>query len=70
MYTCFLSAPGLNTCVAFPLMNIHFFFIVCVSTGAFCAFLHESYGLDRVPELSSYVLQTESLRLLGLIYTC
>ena len=49
----FLSALGLETYVAFPLMNILFFFIVCVSTGAFRAFLHESYGLDRVSELSS-----------------
>ena len=50
----FLLGLGSKTYVASTLMNIHiFFFIVCVSVGAFHVFLYELYDLNCVYELSS-----------------
>ena len=63
LFVFFLLGLGPKTYVASSLMNIHFFFIVCVSAGVFCAFLYELHDLNWVYELSS---KTEPLRLRGL----
>ena len=45
VYLFFFVGPGAQDICSLP-FNKYSFFIVCVSTSAFCAFLHESYGLN------------------------